>query len=190
MYNPRSVVCALTDDVQDDITLMFAGNAVPSDIQEYAATSMQLEARDEIYSAMVVYGLLTYENGYVSIPNKELMDSFADMMKKEKSLGYIYSLANISRKMLTAALSGDTDTMSEIFVFYPERKNADALILELKVDSTSEDALSQIRDKKYALRFSGKLGKTKKYTGRIFGVGISYDKNTKKHIGKVEEIKQ
>jgi len=27
---------------------------------------------------MVVYGLLTYEDGCVFIPNKELMDSFAD----------------------------------------------------------------------------------------------------------------
>lgn len=81
-------------DVQDDLVLMFAGEEISSDIQEYAATSMQLETKDEIYSAMVVYGLLTYEVGCVSIPNKELTDSFAAMMKKEKTLGYIYSLAN------------------------------------------------------------------------------------------------
>lgn len=108
LYNPRSIVCALTDnqlrnywtssgtydsifayikdnvaDIQDDLTLLFAGEEIPADIQEYAAVSMQLETRDEIYSAMVVYGLLTYEAGYVSIPNKELMDSYAAMMKKE-----------------------------------------------------------------------------------------------------------
>ena len=81
-------------DVQDDLVLMFAGEEISSDIQEYAATSMQLETKDEIYSAMVVYGLLTYEDGCVSIPNKELTDSFAVMMKKENTLGYIYSLAN------------------------------------------------------------------------------------------------
>ena len=28
------------------------------------------------------------KNGYVSIPNKELMDKFADMIQKEPSLGY------------------------------------------------------------------------------------------------------
>lgn len=142
LYNPRSIVCALTDnelanywtssgtydsvfgyikdniaDVQDDLALMFAGNAVPSDMQEYAATSMRLETKDEIYSAMVVYGLLTYEDGYVSIPNKELMDSYASMMKKEKSLGYIYNLANVSKRMLDATLSGDTDTMVKILEF-------------------------------------------------------------------------
>ncbi|MDO4273065.1 MAG: AAA family ATPase [Eubacteriales bacterium] len=111
IYNPRSIVCALTDnelanywtssgtydsvfsyikdnvaEVQNDLALLFAGEPISADIQEYAATSMVLETKDEIYSAMVVYGLLTYRDGYVSIPNKELMDSYVAMMKKEKSL--------------------------------------------------------------------------------------------------------
>ncbi len=42
---------------------------------------------DEIFSAMVVYGFLSYENGYVRIPDKELMDKFRDMMLKEPSIG-------------------------------------------------------------------------------------------------------
>lgn len=88
-----------------------------ADIQEYAATSLLLETKDEIYSAMVIYGLLTFEDGCVSIPNKELMDSYASMMRREKSLGYIYNLANISRKMLTATLDSDTETMEEILEF-------------------------------------------------------------------------
>ena len=51
---------------------------------------------------MVVYGFLNYENGYVSIPNKELMDKFADMLQKEPSLGYVYRLAAESSKRLQA----------------------------------------------------------------------------------------
>lgn len=260
IYNPRSVVCALTDgqlrdhwtssgtydsifgyikdniaDVQDDLPLLFAGEKIPADILEYAATSMVLETKDEIYSALVVYGLLTYEDGFVSIPNKELMDSYAAMMKKERSLGYIYSLANMSKKMLSATLAGDTQTMAEIlkyahdtespifsynseielsavvnlvylaardryrveredkagegyvdFIFYPARLSADAIILELKVDSTPEDAIMQIKNKGYALRFKGKLGEKPKYTGRILAVGINCDKKSKEHSCKVE----
>ena len=262
LYNPRSIVCALTDnelvnywtssgtydsifgyikdnvaDVQDDLVLMLAGEAIPSDIQEYAATSLGLETKDEIYSAMVIYGLLTFEDGCVSIPNKELMDSYASMMKREKPLGYIYNLANISRKMLKATLDLDTETVEEIlgyahntespiftynseielsavvnlvylaardkyrveredkagkgyvdFIFYPERKNADAIILELKVDDTPEAAIQQIIDKDYAFRFKGKLGEAPKYTGRILAVGISYDKETKEHSCKIEAL--
>ena len=262
VYNPRSVICALTDNelanywtssgtydsvfsyikdniskVQDDITVLYAGGRVPSDIQEYAASSMRLETKDEIYSSMVVYGLLTYKDGAVSIPNRELMDSFSVMMKRERSLGYIYNLANASRKMLSATLSGDTETMADIlklahdteapvlsynseielaavvnlvylaardryrveredkagegyvdFIFYPERRSEDGIILELKVDDTAEHAIRQIKERNYALRFTGKLGEKPKYTGRILAVGLSYSRKTKEHFCKVEVL--
>ena len=50
---------------------MVAGEHVPAKMQQYAATANALHTKDQIYSAMVVYGLLTYENGKVFIPNKE-----------------------------------------------------------------------------------------------------------------------
>lgn len=112
VYNPRSVVASLSNnnlgnywtssgpydeifyyikknvaDVRYDLMLMAAGEAVPANVREYAATSMNLQTKDEIFSAMVVYGFLSYEKGKVSIPNKELMDRFADMLRKESSLG-------------------------------------------------------------------------------------------------------
>ena len=62
------------------------------------------------------------------------------------------------------------------------------VILELKVDHTPEEAIQQIIDKKYAMRFSGKLGEEKMYTGRILAVGIGYDKKTKKHDCKVQAL--
>ncbi len=64
------------------------------------------------------------------------------------------------------------------FIFYPYDKTADCLILELKVDYTPEEAIQKIIDKKYAMRFLGKLGEEKMYTGRILAVGIGYDKKT------------
>ena len=74
------------------------------------------------------------------------------------------------------------------FIFYPQRKNADALILELKVDSTPDAAIRQIKDKEYALRFKGKIGEKQIYTGRVLAVGISYSKKKKKHFCKIEEL--
>lgn len=139
LYNPRSVVMALSgnspdnywtssgpydeifyyirnnvDSVRDDLALMVSGQCVPAKIQEYAATSQSLRTKEEILSAMVVYGFLSYENGMVSIPNKELMDRFSDMLRKEASLGYVYRLAQASEKMLRATLAGDTETMEQI----------------------------------------------------------------------------
>lgn len=262
VYNPRSVVTSLlnnnlgnywtssgpydeifyyieknVDDVRDDLALMVAGIPVSAKIREYAATSMNLQTRDEIFSAMVVYGFLSYSNGSVSIPNRELMEKFDDMLCKEPSLGYVNRLAKESERMLRATLSADTETMLEIleyahnteipllsynheveltavvnlvylaardsyrveredragigyvdFIFYPEDKNADCIILELKVNHTPEEAIAQIKEKKYALRFQGKLGEKPRYTGRILAVGISYDKETKKHGCRVEEL--
>lgn len=262
IYNPRSVVAALANnqlanywtsagpydelfyyiqnnvvDVKKSLAYMLAGEPVMANVQEYAATSMNLQTKNEIFSAMVVYGFLSYDSGYVSIPNKELMDRFADMIQKESSLGYIHQLAKESDRMVAATLSGDTETMAEIlefvhntetpllvynneaelssivnliylsardhyrieredkagigyvdFIFYPNRPNTDAIILELKIDSTPEEAINQIKDKNYALRFAGKLGEEPKYTGRILAVGISYYRKSKEHFCKVEVL--
>lgn len=131
VYNPRSVVAALTNNnlgnywtsagpydeifyyiehntavVRDAVALMVSGAAVPAKVREYSATSMNLTTKDEILSAMVVYGFLSYENGTVCIPNKELMDKFQDMLLKEPSLGYVHQLAKVSERMLKATLTG------------------------------------------------------------------------------------
>lgn len=226
------------DEVRDDLAFMIAGEAIPMKIREYAATAQNLKTKEEIFSAMVVYGFLSYEKGKVYIPNKELMDKFAEMMQREPSLGYVYRLAKESGRMLEATLNGDVDTMAEIlekahnteipllsynnetdltavvnlvylavrdryrveredkagvgyvdFIFYPEIDySADGIILELKVNHTPEEAIQQIKEKKYALKFQGKIGEKIKYTGRVLAVGIGYDKEKKVQRCKVEVL--
>ena len=266
VYNPRSVVLALNnnnlgnywtssgpydelfyyiganvDAVKDDVGLMIADIPVPAKVREYAATSMELKTRDEIFSAMVVYGFLNYENGCVSIPNKELLDKFSDMVQKEQSLGNVYRLTRESGRMLRATKAGDTKTMEEIlefvhhtesplqvysneaelasiirwvylqaidyyrieredkaglgyvdYIFYPYRRDDDAIIIELKVNHPAKEAIRQIKDRRYALRFDGKISGKPEYTGRILAVGIAYDKNDpqKRHECKVEVLRE
>ena len=86
-------------------------------LQGYAAVSTELITKNQIYSAMVVYGLLTYENGAVSIPNRELMEKFNELLLTKDSLGYVHHLAKESEKMLKATLRGNTDTMAEILKY-------------------------------------------------------------------------
>ena len=264
LYNPRSVVCALTDNelsnywtssgpydeifyyirnniegVREDLALMTAGERIRIVLQGYAAAETALDTKNQIYSAMVVYGLLTYEDGAVFIPNKELMDKYNELLLTNDSLGYVHRLVKASEKMLSATLSGDTKTMAEIlkfahdtespilsynseielsavvnlvylaardryrveredkagegfvdFIFYPENRNAAGIILELKMDSTPEEALQQIIAKNYILRFEGKIGEKAKYQGKILGVGISYNKKTKEHGCKIIVIRE
>lgn len=262
IYNPHSIVCAFMDNelanywtssgpydeifyyirnnidaVRDDMVWMVSGEKIPVLLQGYAASSPQLENKNQIYSAMVVYGLLTYENHAVFIPNKELMDKFHELLLTNDSLGYVHRLAKESEKMLAATLAGDTETMIRIlkfahdteapvfsynhetelsaivnlvylaardryhveredkagkgfvdFIFYPKLRSDDALILELKINAAPEQAISQIREKGYALRLRGKLGEQQIFTGRILAAGICYNKKTKEHACKVEVL--
>ena len=75
---------------------------------------MKLTTRDEIFSAMVVYGFLSCNQGRVSIPNRELMLRFSEMLKREPKLGYVYCLAKESERMLQATRALDTKTIAEI----------------------------------------------------------------------------
>lgn len=216
---------------------MISGEHIETKVQEYAATAKELTTKDQIYSAMVVYGLLTYKDGEVFIPNRELMEKYNELLLRSEDLGYIHRLAKESSKMLKATLTGDTRKMAEIlkfvhdtespifsynseielsavvnlaylaardkyrieredkagegyvdFIFYPDRGNDDAVILELKIDSSPEEAIQQIKEKNYALRFKGKLGEKPKYTGRILAVGINCNKKSKEHSCQVEVL--
>ena len=262
LYNPRSVMMALRfnqlsnywtssgpydeifyyirndiEHIRDDLALMISGEGIDARVEEFAASAMDLRTKSQIYSAMVVYGLLTYTQGKVFIPNRELMFKYEELLRSEKSLGYVYRLANISDQMLKATLSGDIGRMVEIlqlahntetpilsynnetelaavvnlvylsardryrveredkagkgfvdFIFYPENPADTGLILELKAGHSPEEAIRQIREKQYALRFKGKPGEKERYTGQILGVGISYDKDTKEHHCKIEQL--
>ncbi len=68
------------------------------------------------------------------------------------------------------------------FVFIP-RKNAGmrpAMVVELKCDESVDTAISQIKTKGYA-------GVLKDYEEEILLVGISYNRETKKHVCKIEK---
>ncbi|MCC8068071.1 MAG: ATP-binding protein, partial [Clostridiales bacterium] len=74
------------------------------------------------------------------------------------------------------------------FIFYPERAGDDGIILELKVNDTPEAAIAQIKDRKYMMKFQGKMAERKRHTGRILLVGIGYDKKKKIHHCKIEVV--
>lgn len=69
--------------------------------------SCMLLAREEIYSAMIVYGFLSYYDGTIRIPNKELMKEFEKALKDE-SFGEVMTIVKNSSNMLKATLKKDT----------------------------------------------------------------------------------
>lgn len=254
VFNPRSVSYALSDGVcqsywtntgpmdeilyyinqdidavRDDIVRMTSGIPVEIALKGYGAEQINLNNRNQILSAMTVYGFLSYYDETLCIPNKELRMKFSDALE-DKSMGEISRLVMQSNEMLKATIKKDTETMERIiqechdintptikygdenslacvinlvylnaktkykvvrempagigfadFIFYPNDKSKPSFIIELKKDSTPEEALKQIKEKRYALAL-------KDYTGQKLAVGISYDSKLKKHKVKIEDI--
>lgn len=254
IYNPRSVCHALSDgicqsywtntgpmdeiiyyiknnveDIRNDIVKMVSGFSVFIHLEGHGAEKLSLNTRDDILSAMTVYGFLTYHDDTLEIPNKELRLKF-DYSLKDHSLGAISELVLKSNQMLEATFRKDTETMASIieeahqlnvsiikyndenslaciitlvylsarsqyhiirempsgkgfadFVFIPNNKSKPAFIIELKKDSTPDDALKQIEEKNYA-------SSLKDCTGLKLAIGVSYSSKDKKHSVKVVEI--
>ena len=139
IYNPRSVIKALqnnycesywtntgamdevveylkynTLDIRDDVIQMVAGEEIDIIIdEEFRAGQGAPKTKEEIYSAMIILGFLSYYDGYLRIPNKELMKEFEKALKDE-SFGYVSKIVDNSKKMLKATVSGETNTVESI----------------------------------------------------------------------------
>ena len=139
VYNPRSVVKALlnchcesywtntgamdevakylkynTLEIRDDVIKMVSGEEIDLIIdEEFRAGQRDPKTKEEIYSAMIVLGFLSYHDGYLKIPNKELMKEFEKALR-DKSFGYVSQIIENSRKMLQATVNGDTATVESI----------------------------------------------------------------------------
>lgn len=139
VYNPRSVVKSLVNrkcrsywtntgamdevaeylkynihDIREDVIEMVAGNEIDIIIdEEFRAGQRAPRTKEEIYSAMIVLGFLSYYDGYLRIPNKELMKEFEKALKDE-SFGYVSEIVENSKRMLKATVNGDIEIMAEI----------------------------------------------------------------------------
>jgi hypothetical protein len=138
LYNPRSVNYALSngycdnywtntgkmdeiidcvknnvDSVKDDIIKLIEGKSIGMFINSFATETMEFNTKDQIFSAMVVLGLLSYHNDRLTIPNRELRIKFADSLK-HKSFNKIADIVQKSNEMLFATLDKDTKTMEKL----------------------------------------------------------------------------
>lgn len=136
LYNPRSVVCALEDgccqsywtrtgkmdevlfflkynigEVRDDVVKMVNHMPVRIEIlKEYTAGQGNPGSREEIYAAMIIYGLLSYHDGKLEIPNKELMLEFQKAIRDD-DFEYVAELVRNSNEILDATIDGKEDVV-------------------------------------------------------------------------------
>lgn len=121
IYNPKSVIKALqnnycesywtntgamdevteylkynTLEIRDDVIKMVSGETIDIIIdEEFRAGQSIPKNKEEIYSAMIVLGFLSYHDGYLKIPNKELMKEFE---KALRDMQILYS--SLKEKMI------------------------------------------------------------------------------------------
>ncbi len=126
-------------------------------------------------------------NGNADFINETLDKNHADLASqfnknKEDVLGMIVHISYYSMTQWydfhkeSTSLKGRSD-----IAILPKDNTHIPFIVELKVDSTPEDAISQIKEKEY---FSS-LGS---YKGKVLLLGISYDSKTMRYSSKVEYI--
>ena len=101
----------------------------------------------------------------------------------ETALSYTVSLAYYSaREYYTVIRELPTGKGFADLVFIPRPKYADkpAMVVELKWNQSAETAIRQIKEKQYCQSLEA-------YRGRILLVGISYDKDSRSHMCRIEE---
>ena len=127
MFNPESVACALLDgkcesnwtgtgpmnevrefiqhnvqDLREDVIRMVGGETLDIELSGFSVEKEKVSTKDEILSAMVVYGFLSYFNGHLRIPNHELMLKFKSALASQE-LGLKQTLGD-SKRLLNATL--------------------------------------------------------------------------------------
>ncbi|MBP3914655.1 AAA family ATPase [Clostridium sp.] len=139
IYNPRSVVKALQNgkcisywtntgamdevkdylaynilDIREDIVEMVAGEEIDIVItEEYRAGQKTPGTKKEIYAAMIILGFLSYHDGSLRIPNKELMLEFEKAISDE-SFGYVSEIISSSKQMLKATIEKNEKIVQDI----------------------------------------------------------------------------
>lgn len=138
IYNPKSIIEALSegsckdywnqsggfseleeyitldfDGLGQDITKLLTGDQVSVNVLGFSNDLDSFRDKDEVITALIHLGYLTYQNGKVSIPNRELREEFANTVKK-LSWGPVSELLNQSRRLLKATISMDAAAVAHM----------------------------------------------------------------------------
>lgn len=128
IYNPKSVVEALSEGcckdywsktggfteleeyitmdfngLKDTITDLLTGDLIPLNVLGFSNDLESFQDKDEVLTALIHLGYLTYKEGAVKIPNRELREEFSSTVKR-LNWGAVSKLLKRSRDLLDATL--------------------------------------------------------------------------------------
>ena len=156
--------------------------------QEFVNAILELDWK-EIYNPIDNSRKLYEETlkGNVEFINKTLDENHKDLAgpfnkNKEDILGVIVEISYYNAKQFYNIKKEDTSILGRSDLsFIPYDNCHIPFIVELKINSTPDEAIAQIKEKSYF----NSLGS---YHGKVLLLGISYDEKTLKHSSKVEII--
>lgn len=136
IYNPKSVVEALSegickdywsktggfteleeyitmdfDGLRDTITSLLTGEQISLNVVGFSNDLESFQDKDEVLTALIHMGYLTYQEGSVKIPNRELREEFSSTVKR-LNWGTVSKLLNRSRELLNATLQMDSEKVA------------------------------------------------------------------------------
>lgn len=103
MNEVRDIIKKNVRDLREDVLRMAGGETLEIRLTGFSVEKTQVSTREEILSAMVVYGFLSYDQGRLRIPNHELMLKFQQALASEQ-LGLRQTLEE-SQRLLDETLA-------------------------------------------------------------------------------------
>jgi hypothetical protein len=179
--------------VINDIVSMLLGEPVKIRLKGYAAEKPLLSTRNQILSAMTIYGLLCYYNEELTIPNKELRMRFDDDMDDDP-IDEVSKILMESHEMMQATVNKDTETMerllqdahdiyTSIIKYYDENPFANMItLLYIK----ARDKYRIIRDMPGGAGFADFAFFPKDQTEPAFIIEVKKDASTKVALSQIK----
>lgn len=146
------------DGLIESLTNLFTGNSEAVGVLGFLNDWDSFRSKDEIFTALIHMGYLTYSNGKVSIPNKEVRIEFSKTIKK-MSWATVPKLLKQSKDLLTAVLNQEEAKVADMLEVvhdgmqeFKEYNNENTLkcVIHLAFYAALEE---------YALNFEEKTGK-------------------------------
>lgn len=217
IYNPRSIVCALesgkcrsywtntgkmddiikcvqknVDSVKEDIVRMINGEEIRITLSGFSSEKMEFNTKEQIFSAMVILGFLSYHKKYLRIPNTELRMKFADSLKNKifKELSKILEMAD---DMLNATLNRDTEKMSKILqdahskfssIKYYNDENSISCVITL-VYLTAIDEYEILREEPSGVGYADFIFKPRDKVSPAFIIELKKDKTVEEALQQI-----
>lgn len=97
----------------DTVTSLVAGEEQPVNVLGFSNDLDSFQDKDEVLTALVHLGYLTYEDGAVKIPNREIQEEFVNTVKK-LSWGTVSKLLNQSRELLAATIEQNAPKVAKM----------------------------------------------------------------------------